>query len=439
MRHRAVLMLAMAVAMMEAAGFVADWRWSFRTRLLSAFDAATRAGNDEDTLWQDPGKPFEPGYREFTQALRFRRAGSTHPTGEAVDPKDLPAGRRVVVLGESAAFGVGCRSEETFAAVLDRLLQPKNTRVLNAGQVGADPWQVMEAGVQILNRYEPWALVLFTGNNLWITWTPPQQKRWDPQVIAVLNALATSRAIAGLEFLLIRETLLHARLPGAGFQDHRELAGSRYALEHPLPATKQFGPADWLPVQRLYLQRFETSLEELTRHALARSVRVVLVTLPFNYRLSPAWKHPQFEAFDAAHVEPVRDLLHQAGRRVQSGDCAAALPLIDQGLALDPLPPVLHYLRAQCLEQLGRLEEAEEEYAQSREQMIGNLGSRLSVNQVIRRVAARFNVPLVDAARIFDDYEHAHGRHFNEDLILDDCHPSPLGHQLIANALAPLL
>ena len=179
--------------------------------------------------------------------------------------------------------------------------------------------------------------------------------------------------------------------------------------------------------------------EQLVTHARGRGVRVVLVTMPFNYRLSPAWKHPQFEAYDPVHRDEVRRLLREAGRLVQAGDCEAALPLADRALALDQRPPVLHYLRAECLEQLGRLDEAEAAYAQSREQMIGNLGSRLSINLVIRRVAARHDVPLVDAVRIFDDYEHAHGRHFNEDLILDDCHPSPTGHQLIADALTPLL
>jgi tetratricopeptide (TPR) repeat protein len=161
--------------------------------------------------------------------------------------------------------------------------------------------------------------------------------------------------------------------------------------------------------------------------------------MPFNYRLSPAWKHPQFEAYEPVHREEVRALLHEAGHKVQTGDCQGALPLVDRALALDPSPPLLHYLRAQCLERQGRLDEAEAAYAQSREQMIGNLGSRLSINTVIRRVATQTGVPLVDAARIFDAHEHASGHHFNEDLIVDDCHPSALGHQLIADALAPLL
>src|SRR5262249_21683060 len=97
------------------------------------------------------------------------------------------------------------------------------------------------------------------------------------------------------------------------------------------------------------------------------------------------------------------------------------------------------YLQAQCFERQGRWEAAEAAYSKSRENMIGNLGSRLSVNQAIRDVATRMRVTLVDAAKMFDEYEHAHGHHFNEDLILDDCRLTAAGHRIVASALAPLL
>jgi hypothetical protein len=464
MRLRRWAVAALLLGAIEGVATVADRQWSFRARLLSAFDTATRGAHDEDHLWAAPDRPFQPDYDQFSQVLRVREAGSDSPIGEAIDPARLPAGKRVIVLGESAAFGVGCRSDEAFAALLDDALRARGTHVVNAGQVGADPWQVLEAGAQILKRYSPSVLVIFTGNNLWIDWAPPQQTRWNPWGVKVLAALATSRTLAGLEFVCLRWTLLHTprrwrvehlaklealllrwtpllcpRGTGKTFCDHYEMSGSRYALEHPLEETAQFRAADWPFVKHLHLQRFETSLEKLVQHARTRGVRVVLVTMPFNYRLSPAWKHPQFEAFDPVHRDEVRHLLREAGRLVQAADCQAALPLTEQALALDPLPPLLHYLRAQCLEQLGRFDDAEAAYAQSREQMIGNLGSRLSVNAVIRSVAGRWDVPLVDAVHVFDEYEHAKGHHFNEDLILDACHPSPMGHQLLANALAPQL
>ena len=118
---------------------------------------------------------------------------------------------------------------------------------------------------------------------------------------------------------------------------------------------------------------------------------------------------------------------------------AKALERIREAIRIDPMPPVPHYLEAELLESLERPVEAEAAYARSREAMIGNLGSRLSINRVIREVAAEQEAELVDLRKIFDDYQHRRQRHFNTELIHDDCHPTPLGHTLIARHLERLL
>ena len=84
-------------------------------------------------------------------------------------------------------------------------------------------------------------------------------------------------------------------------------------------------------------------------------------------------------------------------------------------------------------------QQAELVYAESRERTIGNLGSRLSTNRIIREVAEAAGVPVIDVQALFQQYGARRQRYYNVDLIHDDCHPTPLGHQLIAEALAPLL
>ena len=110
-----------------------------------------------------------------------------------------------------------------------------------------------------------------------------------------------------------------------------------------------------------------------------------------------------------------------------------------RALALDPEPPLLHYLHAQSLAGLGRNAEAEAEYAESRERTVGNLGSRRSVNAVVRRVAQDVGAAFVDAEAIFEADEHARGGWFNATLFVDDCHPNAYGHYLIARALGPVI
>ena len=71
--------------------------------------------------------------------------------------------------------------------------------------------------------------------------------------------------------------------------------------------------------------------------------------------------------------------------------------------------------------------------------MIGNLGSRLSINRVIREVAADQQTDLVDLRKVFDDFQHHRQRFFNVELIHADCHPTSLAHGLIAHHLEKLL
>ena len=87
---------------------------------------------------------------------------------------------------------------------------------------------------------------------------------------------------------------------------------------------------------------------------------------------------------------------------------------------------------------MGRHGEAEAAYASARERMVGHLGSPLSFQAVVREVAGATSAELVDVPRLFDEYEHRMGSFYNEHLVADDCHPTPLGHRVIADALTPL-
>ena len=163
-----------------------------------------------------------------------------------------------------------------------------------------------------------------------------------------------------------------------------------------------------------------------------KNVRVVLMTMPFQYRLAPAWKQRQPLAGDPGNLGTMTRLIHETLNLQKHDRSDAALLRIQFAIKIDPATPVPHYLEAELLESLGRPEEAEAAYARSREAMIGNLGSRLSINRVIREVAANQEADLIDLRKIFDDFQHRRKRHFNVDLIHDDCHPTALAHDLIA-------
>ena len=345
------------------------------------------------------------------------------------------ARRRVFVVGGSAAFGYPYPCEASFASVLSTLLRGAGYETVNAGQPSWTSGQIVPVVRRIVDRYAPSGLVVFLGNNEWLHWAALRRPRSSQFRLSVRRGLAHSYALAALQYWSLKRKD-NAKWQLRGFEPHREIAGADYALEHPLERYTQFDSDRWLRTKQEYLATFESNLSEMVRYATERDVRVILLTMPFNYRLSPAWKHPQPEAFRREHGDAVRARIRETARLIGAGRHDAALLEAREALASDPLPPVLHYLKGQCLEGLKRYAEAEEAYAQCREHMIGNLGGVLSVNERIAKVASACGAELLDVRKLFDDYQHASGGYFNADLVHDDCHPTPLGHRLIARSLA---
>ncbi len=466
-RWRRLGFVLMVLAAMEAAGWIGDHLLDFRQKLLwrltlmeiEAVPAETVASTvPGSALWirgsndgPDPSEPYRVGQTRIKGAgpwIEHRR----------LTPQTCPGspGKRTFVLGGSAAFGYPYHFEESLAARVDRPDFRPDHRVLNAARVGATSSDIVPIARTILEHYNPATLVVFSGNNEWFHWRPsrPGSRNHlesrpaaaiDATSRSVLTTLSHSRALAalasGVVHLLQNRDAQAAPLPVAhddGFVEHHALTGVRHAIENPL-TPERYDVSQWPETRQKYLERFRENLVAIVTESRSRNVRVILMTMPFQYRLAPAWKQRQPLAGDPQHLETMTRLVTETLGLQDQDQPAEALERIREAIRLDPLPPVPHYLEAELLESLERPVEAEAAYARSREAMIGNLGSRLSINRVIREVAAKDGAELVDVRKIFDDYHHRRQRHFNSELIHDDCHPTPLGHSLIAQHLEPLL
>lgn len=457
----------MVLAALEVVGWVGDHLLDFRQKLLwqlalmeiEAMPADTVASTAPGSaLWirgsgdgPDPVEPYRVGQTTIKGAgpwIEHRR----------LTPQSCPGspGQRTFVLGGSAAFGYPYRFDENLAARADRPVARPDHRVLNAARVGATSSDIVPIARTILEHYDPATLVVFSGNNEWFHWRPSRpgsqdhQNSQPPAAIdatsrSVLTTLSHSRALAALTAVAVhllqdRDTQAAPRpvTHDDGFVEHHDLTGARHAIENPLTA-ERYDVSRWPETRQKYLERFRENLVTIITEARSRDVRVILMTMPFQYRLAPAWKQRQPPAGDLRHLETMTRLVAETLALQDEDQPTKALERIREAIRLDPMPPVPHYLEAELLEALQRPVEAEAAYARSREAMIGNLGSRLSINRVVREVAAEQEADLVDLRKIFDDYQHRRQRHFNTELIHDDCHPTPLGHALIAQHLERLL
>jgi hypothetical protein len=346
--------------------------------------------------------------------------------------------KKIFVVGGSAAFGYPWPHAKTYAAILGERLGDRDYRVLNASQLGWTSGELVPVVRAIAADFSPQVVVLFLGNNEWTRWRPDEAAGLDPAVLELYDRLAGSRLISLFIYWRLKsweEREREApRETGGGYERHQEMIGCSYAIRHPMPA---FDGARWEELRAAFLDQFESNLRVLVEAARSGGARVVLCTLPFRYRLSPAWKHRQPLCYDEANRELVTSAIEAARSALGGGDCAAALGVLDRALQREPRVPVLLYLKAKALEEAGRPAEAEEWYARARDAVVGNLGGIVAINECIRRVAGEEGATLVDLKVGFDRRQHELGGWFNRDLIVDDCHPTLAGQRLIAELLTP--
>jgi len=351
---------------------------------------------------------------------------------------------RTFVIGGSAAYGFPYAWDQAFSVLLEKQLRADgiDSHVYNCGFPGKSSAFFVNLVPILVNQYKADTLIIFSGNNEWIWWVMPQQEHFGESRLRLWRSLSRSRAIAAVQYWIIRSTVKNQdaiRHNQERWHIHHEISGYQYALEYPNEIQTTYDPTTWPATQQRFLDQYEKNLRQMVDYARSKNVRVIMLTIPFNYRISPAWKHPQPMAIDSSKQEKMTQLLEAASLLIDTENYDEALTTTQQAIAIDPLAPLAYYLQGVCLEKLSRPLEAEKAYAACREHMVGDFGSLLSINQRITEVASSTGAQLLDVKKLFDDHQHAQGRYFNDLLIDDDCHPTPLGHRLIADELAKLM
>ncbi len=435
----------MLLLVVEAIAYIADSRTGFRTTFVEAldtieFEKQPLPRQPEDAsgaiIIRDPNEPpDEP-------AIAYRVGGELIPDATAtvdtliIDPSKIrtSAGRRVFIVGGSAAFGFPYRYTDTFASKLDQRFDDQALEVINAAQCSRASGGLVHLVESIVHAHQPDAIILFSGNNEWIRWWPVAQYWTDHHNLTLQRTLATSRALAWLQF--------QAFLQSASIEiNERDLTGTDYDIENSMEVASRgkFDPQQWEATKEEFLQNFSDNLTAMVACAKKGKVAVILMTIPFKYRLAPDWKYPQPLWSVPETKQDVLSWFQQAADAYEAENFDQSIELLDQALALDDKSPVLHYLRAECLRAQGQHRAAESAYAMCREHVVGNLGSVLSINQCIRTIATEQEVGLLDVVQLFDQYQLDQGGHYNDALIHDDCHPTPLGHEIIADQLGKML
>lgn len=368
---------------------------------------------DRDLFWR-----MIPGYSEGLISINgegFRGPAFT---------REKPAGTyRIVVLGDSVAFGYGVGEHATYARQLELLLNQgqsgtqvdsrSRVEVVNAGVTGYTSWQGRLLYERTIQKFAPdLVIVLFGYNDHHSTLLSDAERYRRRYVVAAAEALATT---ASFRFMVrVRDLMI-------GNQLRRE------------------------PVARASVAEFEENLLTLRARAQADGARCLFLTVPVRQGL------PLVENFRAVDYE-------EDGRRrrvwMRQIDFAARLlgPLrgadvrrhfLDSRTSLDafardvaacamvrglsakyPDLAIFWYLTTVC----GSGGDASATLAQT-EAADSERREMNAYNARLLEMTQRFRFDVIDLALAF----RAEG---SSELFADVVHPTPAGHALIARVLA---
>jgi lysophospholipase L1-like esterase len=343
--------------------------------------------------------------------------------------REKPAnGLRVFVVGESSVFGFPFGANLAFSRFLgDRLaaaFPDRAVEVVNCGVPAIASWHVRRLVEEELVHYAPDVVVIYTGHNDWIVPAPTAAS-------PVTEFLARSRLYQLASLVRVRwRRWRYGPLDDFRLQATKDPWGyARQRARGQLTLTRA--------EERDLIVRFGENLRATVRAARGAGARVVVATLTQNLRdFAPGASRHRPGVSPAARAR-WSALAAQAGSRMAIGDWTTALAALRRGRALDPRPASAEYLRAQCLDALGRHGVARAAYRRASDLDEIPLGARSSFNAVIRRVADETGAQLVDVAGALARAA-PHGL-VGGQFFVDHLHPSVAGHVAIARVLAGAL
>ena len=164
------------VAGVELAARVYDGHRHFRFQLLKVLDelegAKTPIPAAPDASLEWPARGLFVRDAEFVPppAEPYVLGGKVIPGAQPdarqkfIQPGEVAAHKRIVILGESAAFGFPLTYGESFAAQLEQRLKSDGYAVLNAAQPAWTSGQLVPVAHRIVDYFQPETLILYLGN-----------------------------------------------------------------------------------------------------------------------------------------------------------------------------------------------------------------------------------------------------------------------------------
>ncbi|MCZ6644530.1 MAG: GDSL-type esterase/lipase family protein, partial [Gammaproteobacteria bacterium] len=187
-------------------------------------------------------------------------------------------------------------------------------------------------------------------------------------------------------------------------------------------------------VFRQKVQAYSENLADIVETARQHDTPVVLVSAPSNLSNWP----PTYQGLaNNNHEEQQKKWVQEVGDYLADGLSEAAITGIEKNLAEYPDDALLLYLLGTSYEASGDFEQARSLYLKAKD--LDPIPWRVlsQFNQSMRKLAKLEGVYLADAERSFE--QHVDHGLVGFTLVVDNCHPTPLGNAIIARSILEVM
>ena len=366
---------------------------------------------------------------------------SRWPRPQVVLPEKSVGSLRVLVLGESAAFGTPSELygfQRIMQAQLEHLFPGRKVEVLNGAMTAINSHSILDIARDSSAKIKPDWVVIYMGNN---------------EVVgpfgggSVFGHFSKSRA-------LVRATLaLESTAIAQGFNQLTDPAGTEGGKftkwEGMANFTGQEVPA-WDPRMPTIYRQFQANLRDIIRLSEKGGAKVLLCTVPVNLRDCPPFASPHSPDFPGAKSAEFDKLLADGAAAMDARDPVAAGAQFQKALELDPQHALANWLRGQGLlggmAMPGTAVPSEGEKAQvlaclekARDLDALRFRCDTKLNALIKKAAADDpKIHFLDLERLANE-EAGPALAAGSDLFYEHVHPTFWGNYLFGSRLAELI
>ncbi|MBL7153224.1 MAG: SGNH/GDSL hydrolase family protein [Phycisphaerae bacterium] len=379
----------------------------------------------------DPYVSFSGVRRLFVPDSTGRRFETAKERLKAFRPQSFaavkgPGAFRVFCLGGSTVQGRPYAVETSFTTWLElnlRAARPDaDFEVVNCGGISYASYRLVPIMRELL-VHEPDLFIIYTGHNEFLEDRTYERVKKMPRTLMRLHL-----ALLNLRSYSLGNQLLSRRRGGRSSKSVLPVeAQAKLDFEDGLKSYHRDNA--W---RRGTIAHFGRNLESMVRISGGAGVPVILVNPVSNLKDCRPFKSQFGVGLSEQQKGRVVELRARAGK-LGWGDTYGKIGLLEQAVAIDNRHASLLYLLGKCYARIGRFAEAKKWFVLAKEEDVCPLRIVEPMHEAVGRVAARYQVPLVDVKALIE--ERTEDGIPGDEWLLDHVHPSIAGHQVIADAL----